>query len=91
MEKENHPAPGPVQEEWWSDAFRVSMIRKLEAAIKESRWCPTVINANELEMKLSKKANSQQEYLNVVAKLILHIQKIKPPAEAEVNRQQQQQ
>ena len=90
MEKENHPAPapGPVQEEWWSDAFRASMIRKLATAIKESR-CPTVINANELEMKLSKKANSQQKYLNVVAKLILHIQKIKPPAE--VNRQQQQQ
>ena len=62
----------PDTTSWQSEAFRSSLIRKLEEAIRET-GNPNQRNAADLERQVFERANSKEEYLSFVARLILHV------------------
>ena len=58
--------------QWQTEAFRHSLVRKLEEAIRDS-GNSTDRNAVELERQVFSRANTKEEYLGYVARLILHV------------------
>ena len=60
------------QRQWLTEAFRHSMARKLEEAIRSS-GNSTDRKAEELEREVFSRANTKEEYLGYVARLILHV------------------
>jgi len=58
--------------EWKSEAFRASLVRKLEEAVRES-GIQNQKSARDLENQVFQRSNSKEDYLGYVAKLILHI------------------
>ena len=60
--------------QWQTEAFRHRMVRKLEEAIRDS-GCSTDRNAVELERQVFSRANTEEEYLGYVARLILHVRR----------------
>jgi len=59
-------------QEWQTDVFRSSLVRKLEEAIRDS-GNQTEKNAVDLEKQVFHRAKSKEEYLGYVARLILHV------------------
>ena len=66
-----------MSQEWQTDAFRGSLVRKLEEAIRDS-GNPTNKNAVEMERQVFQRAKSKEEYLSFVARLILHVRPQQP-------------
>ena len=60
------------QRQWLTETFRHSMARKLEEAIRSS-GNSTDRKAEELEREVFSRANTKEEYLGYVARLILHV------------------
>ena len=58
--------------QWQTEAFRHSLVRKLEEAIRDS-GNSTDRNAVDLERQVFSRANTKEEYLGYVARLILHV------------------
>lgn len=58
--------------EWQTEAFRGSLVRKLEEAIRES-GVQNQRTAVEMENQVFQRAKGKEEYLGFVAKLILHV------------------
>merc|ERR1719289_33383 len=58
--------------EWKTEAFRSSLVRKLEEAVRES-GIQNQKSARDLENQVFQRSNSKEDYLGFVAKLILHI------------------
>ena len=65
------------QRQWLTEAFRHSMARKLEEAIRSS-GNSTDRKAEELEREVFSRANTKEEYLGYVARLILHVRQMQP-------------
>jgi len=63
---------GPPAQEWQTDAFRTSLVRKLEEAIRES-GNKTEKTPMELERQVFQRSSTKEEYLGYVARLILHV------------------
>ena len=57
-----------MSQEWQTDAFRGSLVRKLEEAIRDS-GNQTNKNAVEMEKQVFQRAKSKEEYLSFVARL----------------------
>ena len=66
-----------MSQEWQTDAFRGSLIRKLEEAIRDSGNQTNKI-AVAMEKQVFQRAKSKEEYLNFVARLILHVRQQQP-------------
>lgn len=60
------------QQEWQTEVFRSSLVRKLEEAIRDS-GNPTHKPATEMEKQVFQRARNKEEYLSYIARLILHV------------------
>ena len=60
----------PSEEQWHSQPFRRSLVRKLEEAIKE-KGTNISRNATELESEAFRRSSSKEEYLGHMARLII--------------------
>eukprot|EP00088_Acartia_fossae_P000610 TRINITY_DN1024_c0_g1_i3.p1 TRINITY_DN1024_c0_g1~~TRINITY_DN1024_c0_g1_i3.p1 ORF type:complete len:660 (-),score=189.15 TRINITY_DN1024_c0_g1_i3:51-2030(-) len=58
--------------EWQSEAFRSSLVRKLEEAIKDS-GATNGRTAAQMENEVFRRSQNKEDYLGYVAKLILHV------------------
>merc|ERR1719357_1959848 len=59
-------------QEWQTEVFRSSLVRKLEEAIRES-GNPTQKPAPDMERQVFMRAKTKEEYLSFIARLILHV------------------
>jgi len=59
-------------QEWQTEVFRSSLVRKLEEAIRES-GNPTHKPATDMERQVFQRAKNKEEYLSYIARLILHV------------------
>ncbi|KAK0179539.1 hypothetical protein PV327_005282 [Microctonus hyperodae] len=57
---------------WRTQAFRQSVIAKIDEAIQKSGM-PTSKNSVDMESHVYQKAKTKEEYLGFVARLILHV------------------
>ncbi|VVC44520.1 Hypothetical protein CINCED_3A025157 [Cinara cedri] len=57
---------------WRTSSFRQNVVNKIEEAVAQSGM-PTQKNSLEMENHVFSKANSKDEYLNFVARLLLHV------------------
>ena len=59
--------------EWQTDAFRQSMVKKLDETIRDTNAPYKNANALQLESQLFQRAQSRDEYFNFIAKCIIVI------------------
>ncbi|XP_044743309.1 mediator of RNA polymerase II transcription subunit 15 isoform X2 [Chrysoperla carnea] len=71
-------------ESWRTHAFRQSIVAKIDEAIKQS-GTPTTKNSVEMENHVFMKAKSKEEYLSLVARLILHVREMNSKKGAGMN------
>ena len=81
---------GVSDTQWQTEAFRSSLIRKLEEAIRETN-SQNQRNAVDLERQVFERATSKEEYLSFVARLILHVRQQASGGQPQQQQQQQQQ
>lgn len=63
---------GQPAQEWQTEVFRSSLVRKLEEAIRDS-GNPPHKPATDMERQVFLRAKTKEEYLSYIARLILHV------------------
>jgi len=70
------PPPIITMDEWRTEAFRASMVQKLDEAIKQSGWLGGK-DPKMMEQHIFMRSNSKESYLNYVARFLLMVSKQK--------------
>ncbi|XP_072936333.1 mediator of RNA polymerase II transcription subunit 15 [Epargyreus clarus] len=68
---------------WQTQSFRQSVVAKIEEVIQRSGM-QVARNSSEMENYVFMKANTRDEYMNMVAKLILHVREMSQPKQNQV-------
>ncbi|KAI8427451.1 hypothetical protein MSG28_001987 [Choristoneura fumiferana] len=77
MELKLFPSMGS-EDNWRTQSFRQSVVSKIEEVIQRSGM-QVARNSSEMENHVFMKAKTREEYMNMVAKLILHVREMSQP------------
>ncbi|XP_041977979.1 mediator of RNA polymerase II transcription subunit 15 [Aricia agestis] len=69
-----------AEDNWRSQSFRQSVVSKIEEVIQRSGM-QVARNSSEMENHVFMKAKSREDYMNMVAKLILHVREMSKPTQ----------
>ena len=81
---------GKMLMDWWSEGFRQKVIKQIEDAVRQSST-PIHKSSTDMENHVFIKAKTRDEYMALVARLILHVKGINPVSAADEKENTQQQ
>ncbi|XP_046447661.1 mediator of RNA polymerase II transcription subunit 15-like [Daphnia pulex] len=71
-----------ASDDWKSPGFRQNVAARIEEAIRQS-GNPTTKTASEMETHFFQRANNKEDYLNYLARLLIHIKELSAKARAQ--------